>query len=339
MVIMGSYPEAADRNRPSAGTGKITCPARLYNGYTRRGYGELFGRRPGSKYSMRAKCTFLLMALVLVSCAPGTDAGPGGGDLEYPTGPDELVLRISIEGGFVPVEHNLTRLPDLSLYGDGRLITQGPQIMIYPGPALPNLLVRNVTAEGVGEIVREAAGAGLTGPDRRFDSAARRIADLPDTVFTLVTAGGTHTTSVYGLGSGEELRGIPREQADAIRELHRLRERLTGLESWLPEGSVGPEESFEPRSMRIFSSTPPPPSEEGLEQQPIAWPLAQPLAEFGEPVQPEGFRCGTVEGEDLAAVLQVASQANQLTPWESAGAQYALSWRPLLPDESGCPNP
>lgn len=279
------------------------------------------------------------MAVLLGACTADSGEDSTVDDVGYPSGSDELVLRISTEGGFVPVEVNLTRLPELSLYGDGRLITQGPQILIYPGPALPNLLVRQVDPEALREIVRQAADAGLTGPDRRFDAAAGRIADLPDTVFTLVTEQGAHSTSIYGFGSGEELTGIPDRDAEAIRALRRLRDRLTDLEPWLPDGSVGPEEPFVPRSMRIFATTPVPAPEEGLEQQPVPWPLAQPLAEFGAPVPPEGYRCGTVEGEELATVLELAGRANQLTPWESEGVRYALSFRPLLPDESGCPGP
>lgn len=275
--------------------------------------------------------------MLAAACATNPVEDPQVEEVEYPEGAGRLILRVSTEGGFVPVEHNLTRLPDLSLYGDGRMISQGPQIMIFPGPALPNVLVRQIEPAGVRAIMQEAAGAGLTGPDRRFDSAAGRITDLPDTVFTLVTAGGEHSTSIYGFGSGQEVVDVPEEEAEAIRALERLRERLTDLDSWLPEGSVGAEQSFEPESMRIFVSSPPPPSEEGLDQPPMAWPLEQPLGEFGSEASPQGYRCGTVEGEQLATVLEAAGRANQLTPWESAGELFSLSLRPLLPDESGCP--
>jgi hypothetical protein len=35
-------------------------------------------------------------------------------------------------------------------------------------------------------------------------------------------------------------------------------------------------------------------------------------------------------------VLPLAQSANQLTPWRSDGAKFAILFRPLLPDESGC---
>lgn len=284
---------------------------------------------------MKIKAAALIAFLLLAACtnsASGEDSGVK--EVDYPTDPNALVLRIGQEGGFVPVQFNLTRLPDLSLYGDGRLVSQGPQILIYPGPALPNILVRKVSAEGVKAIVQEAAKAGLTGKDRNFRAAADRITDMPDTVFTLTT-GSTHKTSVYGFGSGEDLKAGSRSEIKAIKALRALQEKLTDL-GWLPEGSVGAEEPYTPAGMRIFVSEPVQP-EAGLEQTPVAWPLAQPLAEFGSPVLPEGFKCGTVTGDDLAKVLEAAKSANQVTPWESAGVKFGLSFRPLLPDESGCP--
>jgi hypothetical protein len=275
--------------------------------------------------------------ILLAGCSAASgEGGPDAGPVDYPTGAGDLVFSIATEGGFVPVEFNLTRLPELALYGDGRLFTQGPQIMIYPGPALPNILVRQVSPEGVRAIVEEAAAAGLTGEDREFRQAANFVTDLPDTVFTLVTGGSAHRTSVYGFGSGEDLKRIPRSDAGAMRDLHRLRDRLTDLETWLPDGSIGPEEPYVPTEMRIFVGDAPA-AEEGLEQPPVAWPLAQPLAGFGTPVAPGNYRCGTVSGDDLTRVLEAARSANQLTPWESEGRRFGLSFRPLLPDEAGCP--
>ena len=46
--------------------------------------------------------------------------------------------------------------------------------------------------------------------------------------------------------------------------------------------------------------------------------------------------CGTVTGGDLATLLPLLQKANQLTPWASGGRRYALTFRPLLPDETGC---
>src|SRR6266516_3577835 len=93
--------------------------------------------------------TVLSLGLLAAACANAsagdgaadgsTGATTGSGGISYPTGADQVVLRIESGGGFVAMEVNLTTLPMLSLFGDGLLITPGAQTEIYPGPALPTL--------------------------------------------------------------------------------------------------------------------------------------------------------------------------------------------------------
>jgi hypothetical protein len=47
-------------------------------------------------------------------------------------------------------------------------------------------------------------------------------------------------------------------------------------------------------------------------------------------------RCGVVVGDDLSTLLPEAQSANQLTPWVSDSGEFALVFRPLLPDEHTC---
>jgi hypothetical protein len=67
-----------------------------------------------------------------------------------------------------------------------------------------------------------------------------------------------------------------------------------------------------------------------------AWPLPVPLSSFGTPGA-AGFRCGVVEGADLDTLRKPASESNEATPWTSDQKRYQLVFRPLLPDETGCP--
>jgi len=41
-------------------------------------------------------------------------------------------------------------------------------------------------------------------------------------------------------------------------------------------------------------------------------------------------------GAQLDTVLAAVAKANQNTPWSSGGNTYSITFRPLLPDESGC---
>lgn len=285
-----------------------------------------------------------VLAVMLSACvgvpqdADPTDTGRTTSVIPHPDGPDEVVLRVTVGGGFVPAEFNLTELPMFSLFGDGKVVTPGPQIAIYPAPALPNLQQRQVSESGIQQILAAATEAGLEGPDRTLTND--RIADAPTTVFTVVTDDDTHTTSAYALGIDTTGENGTVDDREARGRLRRFRERLGGLEQWLQEEQVGAEQQFEPRRMRVFVKPgTPEPSEPGLEQPEHDWPLPGDLAGFGGPGSVLGYRCGVVEGEDLRGLIDAAQRANQLTPWVSEGRTYSVLFRPLLPDESGCPEP
>jgi hypothetical protein len=239
-------------------------------------------------------------------------------------------------GGFVAPAYALRQVPEFSLMADGRVFTQGPQIAIYPGPAVPNLLVRSLSPEGVRVLVEAARLAGLDGPDRSYDRQS--VADAPTTTFTFVDGGGTHVISVYALdiGGGTVAGPSGSDEAQARRQLSQLRTKLLDLERWLPSGSVGPQSSYDYDEVRIYLQEPAV-RDPSLAQKPIAWPLAQPLATFGEPLAEQpGLRCGTAGGVDLDTLRPLLAEANELTPWRSEGRTFSLIVRPLLPDESGC---
>jgi hypothetical protein len=101
----------------------------------------------------------------------------------------------------------------------------------------------------------------------------------------------------------------------------------------LPAGSLGDEGTFHGEAARLFVSEY---EKVDLPQEPTAWPLEGSLSGFGEPSQPESYRCGTLSGEDWTAVRGEAGRANELTPWTDGGDRFSILFRPLLPDESGC---
>lgn len=132
--------------------------------------------------------------------------------IAYPQGADDVVVRIENTGGFVPQEFLVTHMPVFSLYGDGRAITEGPQIMIYPGPALPNLQMGTLTDEGIQLILEAAAEADLLDGDKHY--MVDGVADAGTTVFTVTANGVTHTVSAYALNI-TDLPGIPAEDVEA----------------------------------------------------------------------------------------------------------------------------
>jgi hypothetical protein len=266
--------------------------------------------------------------------------------LDHPTGTDELVLRFDMRGGFVMPTYLVTQLPMFSLFGDGSVVTLGPQILIYPGPALPNLVVTPLTEEGIQTVLRAAQEAGLTDGDHTWQSAA--VADAPTTVITANVGGRTSVTTIYALGIDAAQPGITEEERQARERILAFQNQLGALRGWLPPSGVqGDDRAFEIKRLQFViqpadeiapDAGTPTGTPDATSPQPSTqpWPLSTPLSEWGAPYNLLNSRCGVVEGADLAPMLAALSKANQLTQWESAGRRYNAYVRPLLPDEDGC---
>ncbi len=289
----------------------------------------------------RRRNWFLLLLILALSagCARlSADSEPGdrggSGPIDHPTDPSDLVLRMEECCGFLPMSAALKQVPSFSLYGDGRLITQGPQIEIYPAPALTNLQVVRLDEEGIQAILRAARPAGLLGPDRQHELPT--VLDATTTTFTVVSGGTRHVVSAYALGMDGET-SLPAQERQARQALSEFRAKLFDLRRWLPAGSVGQETPLKFEEIRVLVTPGAPREEPELEQPVIEWPLPSSLSGFGEPLENRSsMRCGSVEGAELDALLPRALEANDLTPWRSEGLLYSLVFRPLLPDESGC---
>ena len=266
-----------------------------------------------------------LAALLAAGCARASGGTPAPGV------PQDLVIRIDVGGGFVAPQTHLREVPIFALYADGRLVVPGPQIELYPGPALLNLQVRTVSSQGIQAILDAARAAGLLGPDRRYDEM--RVADAPTTTFTVVADGIRHTVSVQALGF-EPAPGASAEESEARAKLSALQSKFTDLQSWLPAGSLGPESQFRTDEMRVFVL--PYQVVDDLPQTTVDWPLGS-FQGFEALAGQADTRCGTVTGTDLSSVLSAAERSNELTPWRADGSRWTVVFRPLLPDESGCP--
>ena len=266
---------------------------------------------------------------------PGSGGATGATGIEHPTGADQAILQVAYEGGFLAYESTLGATPFWSLFGDGTLIVPGPQIEIYPAPALPNLVATPVTEEGIQAILEAARDAGLMDGDAHYGDEC--IADAADTVFTTTAGGTTSVVSAYALDVGQPAGTCGSGEDDEARaKLAEFQTMITDLSSWLPKGSLGTERPHDPTEMRVYVL--PYRGDPELPQEPVAWPLSGSLDGFGEAIAdtPTSTRCGVVAGDDLTAVLAEARNANALTPWTSDGSEYQLIFRPLLPDEHTC---
>jgi hypothetical protein len=289
----------------------------------------------------------LISALVLTSslvpaCAdptvPAASDPTATGGIDHATGGSDLIFRFGYEGGFTPVEYQLTNIPAFSLYGDGTIITPGPQIEIYPGPALPSIESRAITEDGIQMILQAAIDAGLTSVEDMTDMGSVTIADAPEAVFTLRAGGSDRTVRVYALSEmgDEKPFAMTKDEFDARRRLQGFVADLFAMDGLVPASAVREDPvPFEASGSRVYVGTYRGDGE--LPQPGAAWPLDTPLATFGTGGNSYGYACGTVRGEDWTnLLLPTATTANQLTPWLSGGERYGLQFRPLLPDETGC---
>jgi hypothetical protein len=282
-----------------------------------------------TKTSLRA--VLAVFALVLLcSCAERPeDGGDAGAPPDGPKLPDGLVLQVSHVGGFVTPEALATRLPLVSVYSDGRVLTEGPVPAIYPGPALPNVQVAHVDQAALQGLVEQARAAGVA---ETGDLGSPPIADAPSTRFTLVTDEGTVVREVYaltdGLGADDQLSPEQRAGRAALGEL---------LDA-LTAAAGGAAEAYVPDALAVVGrpwTADDDEIEPGLVQPEVAWPGP---ALPGEPLEPRlGLSCLLVTGADTPTVLAAATAANARTPWLAPdGSRWALSFRPLLPHESDC---
>ncbi|HEX6581289.1 MAG TPA: hypothetical protein VF195_10510 [Actinomycetota bacterium] len=276
----------------------------------------------------------LALLLTLAACAD-SPVDPGVGGIDHSTAPDEVLVRISYEGGFVPVEWTYTNFAFYSLLGDGTLIVPGAQIEIYPGPALPAVSSRHVSEAGIQAILEQAMAVIRNIPADLNDLGFMNIADASTTVITVSAGGVDRTIRAYALSElTERPDGMPAREYQARLSLQELVATLTGPTEWLPEGSLGPEGAYEASAARVFVGNYR--AVDDLKQEPMPWPLGAGLADFGDAIPPGGMRCGVVGGENWDTLRESAAAANQLTPWTDAGDRYSILFRPLLPDERGC---
>jgi hypothetical protein len=172
------------------------------------------------------------------SAAPSATAAPAGDTLDHPTGPGDIVLRAGTRGGFIRLETVMSRLPEFTLYGDGRVLILPTEEAATGGGGGGGL---NPAAGGAGPIVPQTLREGrLTEPeieallkyaltDGRLGTARDAylggIMDAPSTVFE-VDGGGVHkSVLVTGLTPDPQ----PGPDAATIKAFASLMDKLRSI--------------------------------------------------------------------------------------------------------------
>lgn len=286
------------------------------------------------------------LAVLLAACSGGLGGmGALTGPIAHPSG-DDLILRIDYSGGFVAPSYRLTAFPPFSLTGDGRVIVPGPQIALFPGPALPAVNVRRLNEDGIQAVLDLVTNTGRFDANVEYRAAQNVIADAADTVFTLHADGKDVQLLVYALGTldpADSYPGISADELAAHRALSELVERLGAMDEWMPayDWADATWQVYQPDALRLVvrNADADAPDESGIGNVLLDWPLASDPAVFGEPAF-DDLRCGVVTGQEAHDWYSVLSGANQLTLFVKDDHRYQVTARLQLPDDPlECPSP
>ena len=277
----------------------------------------------------------LIVAALAAACVASVGAAVPSGSPK-PVDKDQVVFRVSWDGGFVMPETIVGRLPIVVVYADGRVVTQGPQILIYPGPLMPNLVKRTLSADALERLIDLARSSELL-KTIHYDFPG--IADAADTVLEINVDGKSYRVSAYALAdAGVDAPGDMLDQT-TIEGRAALRAFIDVLTALPPDDFVDEEHAFAITGLRLYAGKAVivPNSELPGEQPAVDWPLDD-LATAGDPVTGGGLDllCQVIEGDDLAEIMPLLNDANTLSTFRSEGQLYSLIVRPLLPGETGC---
>jgi hypothetical protein len=272
------------------------------------------------------------LAAVLAGCAGRTGGSPApsgtAGAISHPTGGSDLILRVSVGGGFVAPGFLATEAPGFSLYGDGRIIFRDTAA---PLPTSTDGIARGVPFQQVHlseDRVQELLASALDTAGLRTAKTEYMlpVADAPTTSFTIDAAGVRKQVNVNGLGLVPDTSGG--SDRTALLALSAFRDRLlafgataTGAVAWTPERYRG----------SLFDATSGP-------RRPWPWTTFTPatftnLSDTGSLPWPTRL----MQKAEVAALgidgLEGGAIAIVLRSPDAHGGLVALSLRPLLPDE------
>jgi len=282
------------------------------------------------------RAALLFLIVVAVSACSGAAGVSPPSTSPDPVDPDRPLFTVTYEGGLMPPGARLRQLPQIVVYADGRVITQGPQVDLYPGPLMPNLQERTLSADALARLVKLARDRGLL-QNVRYDFPG--IADAPDTVLTIALDGQTYRVAAYALNeAGPDARpGIPVDQA-TLDGRATLREFIDALIGAADGDFIDQPHPYVPTALLVHAGNVAlfPLPDVPVDQPLIGWPLGD-LGTTGVAVagQP-GMRCQVVQGDSLDKVLPLLLNANELSSFGSGETAYRLVVRPLLPGETGC---
>jgi hypothetical protein len=254
--------------------------------------------------------------------APGTTPGttPTAG-MTHPNGAEDIVLKLSYEGGFVPAGVAFVNTPSLLVSGDGRVFTQGAVPAIFPGPLLPAVLVRTITEDGIQALLGVVNDAGLLAEPPDYTGGGN-VADAPNTVLTTNADGASFVHSAYALG-------IDSPESPARQKLLDVTTKLGDIEQAAGAANLGPDQPFVPAAYRFQARVVDPTELSSQDPAPtiVDWPAQSSMSLAG------ATTCARLEAD---AVGSLFIDAKQNTYFKDGDVLYQLSVAGVLPGDPAC---
>jgi hypothetical protein len=261
--------------------------------------------------------------------ASGPSATPGADAIDHPTGATDVILRYEEGGGFINPSFLLAQIPTFTLYGDGTIVFRNPAL--EPPPAESSIIKMNpartakLSEEQVQTLLKYALGeAGLGAARLKYEN--NMVADASTAIFTIDAGGVRKQVQVYALGI--DVQG----QADAAArtQFSKLAQRLSDFDN---RGTI-PTDPYVPTAYRGVLL-----ENGGIVVDPKPWPWKDLVpADFKIDADPNGIQFPhhvlTSAELDLLGVKSFeGGLQNVIVTGPGRGKSYALSVRPLLPDE------
>lgn len=249
---------------------------------------------------------------------PGSGASLG---IAHPTGVQDLVLKLSYEGGFVPAGTAFVNTPALLVSGDGHVYTPAVTPAIFPGPLLPSILVKTITESGIQRMlgIVQKAGLFVTSLDL---SGGTGVADASNTVLTINAAGKNYVQSAYALGADSP-------ESPARQALLGAVNIISDVAAAVGEANLGEDQPFVADKYRFQARAVDQAELDSQQPAPtiVEWPALTtlPLA--------SAATCATV---NAAAVGSLLVDAKQNTYFKDGDIVYQLAAAGVLPGDPDC---
>jgi hypothetical protein len=260
-------------------------------------------------------------ALLISACGSGEVLGPPDDS------PDDPLLQVHSEGGFVPVEWSLGNGPTFTVTYGGRFVYPSVTTLEYPGRLVPSYFEGQLNDDQMTRIRELLNEMGIDEIDEEHDDSVDNVADASTEVIQYWDADGVHRYSVYALGmvdrpSSDTTAGF----ADLVGYLHELSGAVDGSD-------------YQPERVRVVAGV----YQGGFEadfEMVEDWPFAgenpndwDVFASIGE----DKWTCKAFDSSILDAFAD-AKQTTIYTHPEDDGVQVQLLVRPLHPGEADCSN-